>query len=487
MARACVVCSVRRRVGFFVYPTYPNYDSLLLAALGPRAARRRPAVASRPTARRPSIRWRSSFGALLSLLGERRRPRDGCALTLASLRRARRRAVPARRARRSRRSSGRRRAAAAARASTSRSSPRAATSTSRTWRWSSGRRRSRRERPRRGGAGARPAALAGLLRPEAWCWPGSTGCGWRGRASWRAADRVRGAAPRSRPLVWAADRLRSSPATRCSRCTTRARSAEELGRRAALSEMPARDAGLPRRARQAAGAARRGASGWSSPRCARARGGIGHAAVLLVIGRRHVRARRRRRAVGDRALPARRRRSCVMLFAAVALGGLDDAPRRRALRGGRGRWRRARARAARRRLHGDARQPRPASTTSCASAATRTRRSQRVLADPRGASDGAALRAAVAAQPQADARRALARRPAATTRASRAATDADSGAPDAAASRSTSTSRYALFTPGARRPTPTTRCDPGSRPPGFAARRRTELLRRLCPLLSAGT
>ena len=55
---AVVVC-LCAAAGFFLYPTYPNYDSPLLAALGARAPPPRAAVASRPTAPRPSIRWRS--------------------------------------------------------------------------------------------------------------------------------------------------------------------------------------------------------------------------------------------------------------------------------------------------------------------------------------------------------------------------------------------------------------------------------------------
>ena len=84
-------------VGFLVYPTYPELRLVLLAAVGPGAAARHHAVASTSTARRPSIRSRVAFGALLSLLGDARRPRHGLR-DAGVVRRARRRHVPAGRA-----------------------------------------------------------------------------------------------------------------------------------------------------------------------------------------------------------------------------------------------------------------------------------------------------------------------------------------------------------------------------------------------------
>ena len=107
-------------------------------------------------------------------------------------------------------------------ASTSRSSPPAATSTSRTWRWSCGRPCSRSQRPRRG---APVLVLLALGRAAAPRGVGAAGLYWLwvGWPAHRGRQRIalRGAAPRSAPVVWVLRRLRSSPATRCSRCTTR--------------------------------------------------------------------------------------------------------------------------------------------------------------------------------------------------------------------------------------------------------------------------
>ena len=163
--------AVRRRsaraslVGLPGLPDVPELRLLLLAAVGPRGARPAGRRSSRASASRPSTRWRSRLGALLSLLGRGRRPRVGgddarrrsVALVCGHLpARARRVHAARRRARR---------AAAAARASTSRSSPRAATSTSRTWRSSCGRRCWRRRARGAAGRCSCCSALAGLLRP----------------------------------------------------------------------------------------------------------------------------------------------------------------------------------------------------------------------------------------------------------------------------------------------------------------------------------
>ena len=128
---------------------------------------------------------------------------------------------------------------------------------------------------------------AGLLRPEAWllaalywCWmrlaarPGaSASCTPRSRRSGRWCGR---------------GRLRSSPATRCSRCTTRAPRPRTSGRQLPLSQLPRAIPGffedlvkLPVLAAAVLGlAARRRASrrgGWLMP------------LALLVAGHRHVR------------------------------------------------------------------------------------------------------------------------------------------------------------------------------------------------------
>ena len=53
------LCAALRCVGFFVYPTYPNYDSYYALLWGREAAARH-RRSSRASACRPSTRWRSS-------------------------------------------------------------------------------------------------------------------------------------------------------------------------------------------------------------------------------------------------------------------------------------------------------------------------------------------------------------------------------------------------------------------------------------------
>ena len=109
----------------------PELRLVLLAAVGPRAAEPRPAVASRPTARRPSTRWRSPSARCWSPLGDVA-DRVMVGFTVLSFIVARGRHLRAREDRLHAARRRRRRRAARARASTSRSSRRAATSTSRT-------------------------------------------------------------------------------------------------------------------------------------------------------------------------------------------------------------------------------------------------------------------------------------------------------------------------------------------------------------------
>ena len=219
---------------------------------------------------------------------------------------------------RSRRSSAGSRRCCCSRASTSRSSPRAATSTSRTWRSSCGRRC---WRPSGRGAACRCSccsALAGLLRPEAWVLAGAVlAVGGVAADLARSGSRYAALAAIG-PVVWTASTDASSPATRCSRCTH----TSGLGRgpRApahGLRELPAAVPDVLRQHRQAAGAAAARSPG-SAGDLVRRRGGCGDAARAAGRGHRHVRADRRRRRVGDRALPARCAALALMVFAAVA-------------------------------------------------------------------------------------------------------------------------------------------------------------------------
>ena len=147
-------------------PDLSQLRQLLLAAVGPRAAARGQAVLRRlPHADRAPARRRLRGAAL-----DRRRSGrpDHGRRHAGVVRRPRRRPLPPGARRRSGRSSGWRPPPCCARASTSPSWPRAATSTSRTWPSSCGRRRSRPS-----ARGAAPSvfvllACAGLMRPEAW-------------------------------------------------------------------------------------------------------------------------------------------------------------------------------------------------------------------------------------------------------------------------------------------------------------------------------
>ena len=76
-------------------------------------------------------------------------------------------------------------------------------------------------RPRRGTSVLLLLGAAGLLRPEAWMLAALYWLWMAWGASWR--DRFKYAALAAiGPVLWCATRLRSSPATRCSACTTRA-------------------------------------------------------------------------------------------------------------------------------------------------------------------------------------------------------------------------------------------------------------------------
>ena len=278
-------------VGFFVYPTYPNYDSLLLAALGPRGAARRRCRASTPTARRPSTRWRSPSARCSRSLG------DGADRIMVGadarvVRRPRRRASTGSGAASFTPLVGaRRRGAAAARASTSRSSPRAATSTSRTSRSSSGRPRSRPARPRRGTPVFVLLAAAGLLRPEAWLlsglyflWCFLAGDAGRSGSSYAALAADRPGRLGAVDLIVTGDPLFSLHHT----SGLPRSSAAPRG----LSEIPAATVRVPRGARQAAGLLARHRSGSSWRSCSSPRR-VGVAARAARGRARDVRARRR--------------------------------------------------------------------------------------------------------------------------------------------------------------------------------------------------
>ena len=125
-------------------------------------------------------------------------------------------ALPARRARRSRRSSGWSPPRCCARASTSRSSRRAATSTSRTWRFVVWAAALEAERPRRGTPVFVLLACAGLLRPEAWLLSGLYWLWCIVPATWPQRVRTRCSTGVAAGRLDARSTGRR-PATRCSR------------------------------------------------------------------------------------------------------------------------------------------------------------------------------------------------------------------------------------------------------------------------------
>ena len=168
-----------------------------------------------------------------------------------------------------------------------------------------------------------------------------------------------------------------------------------------------RDVELPHRPGEVPGRARRDRG---LPPRARARAAQAHHAGRAVrVGRGDVRARRRRRPVGDLPLPAR---PVAHGDGAVRRRGrrVDDAAPRDVAASHLGR-RGAAARAVRHRLHGDARQRRAAGLP----AQLPRRRTRRVPGPHRPArlQGGARLRSGLDAEPQARARRALVPRPAA--------------------------------------------------------------------------
>ena len=181
-------------------PGVPDLSQLrlrLLADLGPGAAGRRTCRASTPTARRPSIRW-PSRSARCSRRWATRRRGPGWRDAVVVLPAGRRRLPPGPRGVHAV-GRARRRAAGPQPPRLRRSWPRAATSTSRTWRWSPG---PRRWRPR----GRAAAAPSGSCSPAPACCaprPGScsapTGSGWRlARAAVGASASGRGADRRDR-------------------------------------------------------------------------------------------------------------------------------------------------------------------------------------------------------------------------------------------------------------------------------------------------
>ena len=136
-------------IGFLRLPDLSQLRQLLLAAVGPRAAARassRPstATARRPSTRSPSPSARCSRSSAIRPTGSWSAPRSASFVVLV------RRPLPPGARRRSRRSSAWPPPPCCARASTSRSWPRAPTSTSRTWRFVVWAAALEAERPRRG-------------------------------------------------------------------------------------------------------------------------------------------------------------------------------------------------------------------------------------------------------------------------------------------------------------------------------------------------
>ena len=267
-----------------------------------------------------------------------------------------------------------------------------------------GRARGRTPAARRAGASLLLAA-AGLLRPDAWVLSGVywLWCAWPAPSNAHAPAATLALAAIA-PLVWVGarrdrDRQPAVLADRHRRAGRRNWNARRASRSVLgslwtyadrIDKLPVLLGGARRACRSRSGW-RRGARSCRSPR-----------SLLL---RRRVPRRGRRRRVGDRPLPARRRDR-----AAAVLRGrrrrLGDARAGLALRRV---WiaRRGRARALRRRLGGDAR----SASRACAPRSPTTRTSTRAwrarCASPAVQRAAAALPAAVAAQQQADPRRAL--------------------------------------------------------------------------------
>ena len=317
-----------------------------------------------------------------------------------------------------------------------------------------------------GAGGAAPAraaspvlvllALAGLLRPEAWVLaaPVLVLGGVAGELAaarcctprWPRSARCCG---RSTDYAVTGDPLFSLHYT--------SGSAEDLGPPAPLVAAAVGDPGVLRQPRQAAGAGRGGARPRARGRCCR-RGGRRCRSRCSSPGIVDVRADRRRRRVGDRALPGRRRgRAARVRRRSPSAASRCCEPGR--LRTG---WMVASVAAS---SSSASCSRRPTSTSRCFDAELSFRGAAhddlvRGAARPGGAG-GAALRAADAAQPQARARLALDRRPArrarsapAPTRSSSRSRARASGSSSPAASRCSSTPRRA------RRDS---RADPGRR------------------------
>ena len=238
----------RRRRRLLPLSDLPQLRLLLLAAVGPRAARRHDAgVRGLPRADRASARDRRRRAA--EPARRVRRPRlGGHVLRLLPL--ARVGHLPARPRRLHAARSARSPRCCCSRGWTSPSSPRAATSTSPTWRSWCGRRCSRRG----GRAPARPCSCCwrspGCCGRRRGCCPGSTGCGWRGG---RAGGRGSGTPRWSRSRRCCGSRLdfavTGDPLFSLHYTSS---SAEELGRQRTLERDPRRGARVLRPARQAA-------------------------------------------------------------------------------------------------------------------------------------------------------------------------------------------------------------------------------------------
>ena len=338
-----------------------------------------------------------------------------------------------------------------------------------------------RPRARRAGASC-CSALAGLLRPEAWILagavlpvdgvaarPGASASRYAALAAVGAADLGRGRLRRHRrPAVLAA--LHELARPRTSAASARWRSCPSA---------------MPDVLRRTSSSCRCCSAARARASCSRLSAGAaadGDAARAAARGHRHVRADRRRRRVGDRALPGRRRaRAAGVRRGRASAAARCCGPGRRADRAG---WSASAVLVlARRRLHRHAPRTSRASTTSCASAATRTptldERAARARRCRRGLRCGPLTRPNHKLVPDS---RWIAR-PAATTRV---LARADPDAPRAPPRRGVAivvTSRFAIFRHACTNPADPT-LDPGPARRLAARSRRRDFVRRVCPLLS---
>ena len=335
------------------------------------------------------------------------------------------------------------------------------------------------ERPRRGTVVFVLLACAGLMRPEAWLLSGLYWLWCIVRPpSWPQRVTYSRAAPASPPVIWTALDWWATGDPKFS-LTHTSGLAEELGRTSGgLSDVPSTTVKFLKNLDKVPVFY----AGILGVVIAVLLDAAARAHAARAAGHRpgHLRARRPRRAVGHRPLPARAVAAWSWSSPGVALGGWTM------LRAGRARTLWAvgvgRAHRLRRGLHGHARQ-----LLDLHQRADLPRRLARLAAGAARRPEGArraALRPGVDAQPQADPRLALAARRARPARSSPAATRTSARASVAAwrSTRSTACRCCARASPPTTRPTEDTF---NSIPmAGFTRRGGHALLQRLCPLLS---